>query len=475
MKDVVIIGAGIIGCFLAYDLSKYDLKIAVVEKNMDVASGATKANSAIVHSGHDPKDGTLKALLNVRGSRMYEQICKDLNCHYEKIGAYVLACGAEEEDTLLQLAKQAENRNIPFEVHTHQEIVSREQNISDEVTKGLWLPSTAIITPWEVSCVLMDNAIERGTELHLNTEVTSIEKMNHGYRIVTSKGEMMSKVVINCAGVHADEVTAMVNPHPGFTITARRGEYFFLDHLKDPVVSSILFPVPSSKGKGVLLVPTIHHNLLLGPTSDPIDEKENVDSTKEGLAEVREKMHKLIKNVPMNQVVRTFSGNRPSGSTHDFVLEEDDLNPGFLICGAIESPGIASAPAISEYMIEHFVSKRLQLLNKNNLPALVLRQRLLSEMSDTERNDKISKDSRYGKIVCRCEQISEGEIVEAIHRNTPVLTLGAVKRRLRPGMGRCQGGFCEPLVLKILARELKLSLNEIVLEEAGSNVLLEKR
>lgn len=475
MKDVVIIGAGIIGCFLAYDLSKYDLKIAVIEKNMDVASGATKANSAIVHSGHDPKEGTLKALLNVKGSRMYEQICKDLNCHYEKIGAYVLACGNEEEAVIQQLVIQASDRKIPFEVHDREMIVLKEPHVSHEVTKGLWLPSTAIITPWEVSCVLMDNAIERGTELHLNTEVKAIEKMNQGYRIVTSKGEWKTKVVINCAGVHADEVAAMVNADPGFSITARRGEYFVLDHLKEPVASSILFPVPSSKGKGVLLVPTIHRNLLLGPTSDFVDEKENVDSTKDALDEVRKNVSKLITDIPMHQVIRTFSGNRPSGSTHDFVLKEDELNEGFLICGAIESPGIASAPAISEYMIEHFVSKRLQLIEKKELPRIIVRQKLLSEMTEAERNAKISEDCRYGRIVCRCEQISEGEIVEAIHRNTPVLTLGAVKRRLRPGMGRCQGGFCEPLVAKILARELKLPLNDIVLEDAGSNVLLLKR
>ncbi len=474
MKDVVIVGAGIIGCFLAYDLSKYDLNIAVVEKNMDVASGATKANSAIVHSGHDPKEGTLKALLNVRGSRMYEQICKDLNCHYEKIGAYVLACNKEEEITLDQLVKQAENRSIPFEVHPHDEIMKREQNIAKSVTKGLWLPSTAIITPWEVSSVLMDNAIERGTELYLNTQLKAIEPLENGYRLFTSKGSFDTRIVIDCAGVHADEVAAMLQHDPGFSIQAKRGEYFVLDRLKEPVVHSILFPVPSSKGKGVLLVPTIHQNLLLGPTSDPIDEKDNVDTTRDGLEEVRKNVHQLVKHVPMNQVIRTFSGNRPAGSTHDFVLKEDEQNLGFFICGAIESPGIASAPAISEYMIQNFVSKRLELHQKQELPALILRQKLLHEMSEAERAERIRTDSRYGRIVCRCEQISEGEIVEAIHRNTPALTLGALKRRLRPGMGRCQGGFCEPLVLKILARELNVSMDEILMEEAGSKVLFQK-
>ncbi len=475
MKDIVIIGAGIIGSFLAYDLSKYELDIAVIEKNMDVGCGATKANSAIVHSGHDPKDGTLKALLNVRGSRMYEEICKALNCHYKKIGAYVLACGSEEEKILERLIKQASDRKIPYETHLQDEIRNHEPNVSDEVTKGLWLPSTAIITPWEISAVLMDNAIERGTELHLNTEITKIEKIAGGYRLFASNLSIDAKVVIDCAGVHADDIAEMLCEDPGFSIKARRGEYFVLDHMKETVVNSILFPVPSSKGKGVLLVPTIHENLLLGPTSDPMDDKDNVDTTSPGLEYVRSQVSKLVKHVPMNQVIRTFSGNRPSGSTHDFVLKELEGFEGFVVCGAIESPGIASAPAISEYVIDQFVSKRLDLHEKDELPALIQRQKLLYEMTENERDEKIKNDPRYGRIVCRCEKISEGEIVEAIHRNTPAFTIGAIKRRLRPGMGRCQGGFCEPVVMKILARELNLEENKIMLEEAGSNVLLHSR
>ena len=406
---------------------------------------------------------------------MYEDICKALNCHYKKIGAYVLACGKEEEKILERLIKQASDRTIPYEIHFQDEIRNHEPNISNEVTKGLWLPSTAIITPWEITAVLMDNAIERGTELHLNTEVLHIEKLNEGYRLFTSKKTMDAKVVIDCAGVYADDVARMLSDEPGFSIKARKGEYYVLDHLKDPVVNSILFPVPSSKGKGVLLVPTIHDNLLLGPTSDPIDEKDDVDTTKSGLDYVSQNVMKLVKTVPMNQVIRTFSGNRPSGSTHDFVLKELEGFEGFVVCGAIESPGIASAPAISEYVIDQFVSRRLNLHLKNKLPALIKRQKLLNEMSEEERDAKIKDDPRYGRIVCRCEKISEGEITEAIHRNTPALTIGAIKRRLRPGMGRCQGGFCEPLVMKILARELNLEENEIMLEEAGSNVLLERR
>ena len=475
MKDIVIIGAGMIGSFLAYDLSKYDLNLAVLDQNSDVACGATKANSAIVHSGHDPKEGTLKALLNVRGSRMYEDICERFNLHYRKIGAYVLACGDEEETLVRTLQKQAEDRGIPHALHTHDEIAQNEPNLSDEVTLGLYLPSTAIITPWEVATVLMDNAIERSVDLHLNTKVLSIDKKEDHYDIMTTKGCFQSKMVINCAGVHSDKIAEMVNDEPGFTVKARRGEYFVLDHMKKPVVNHILFPVPSAKGKGVLLVPTIHDNLLLGPTSDWIDEKEDLSTTKTGLDSVRQQVNKLVKDVPMHQVIRTFAGNRPAGSTHDFVIKEDEKNENFFVVGAIESPGIASAPAISEYVIEQLISKKITLNKKEMLPPLIQRQRCLNEMSDEERQQKIKEDGRYGHIVCRCENISEGEIVEAIHRNTPATTVGAIKRRLRPGMGRCQGGFCEPLILSILAKELNKDMSEITLEETGSNILMERR
>ncbi len=475
MKDIVIIGAGIIGSFLAYDLSKYELNLAVLEKNKDVGCGATKANSAIVHSGHDPKEGTLKAILNVRGSRMYEDICKALGLHYKQIGAYVLACGKEEELLVHKLQKQAENRLIPHALHNHDQIKQKEPNLSDHVTLGLYLPTTAIITPWEVATVLMDNAIERKTELHLQTEVLSIQKKEDHYEITTTRGVIQSRMVINCAGVHADEIAKMVNNESGFTISARRGEYFVLDHMKKPIVNHILFPVPSDKGKGVLLVPTIHDNLLLGPTSDFIEDKEDLATTISGLDSVKSQVNQLVKEVPMHQVIRTFSGNRPAGSTHDFVIKEDEKNVNFIHVGAIESPGIASAPAISEYVIEHLISNRISLNEKETLPPLIQRQKLLNEMSEEERQNKIKEDQRYGHIVCRCESISEGEIAEAIGRNTPATTVGAIKRRLRPGMGRCQGGFCEPLIMSILAKELNKDMSEITLEETGSNILMERR
>lgn len=475
MKDIVIIGAGIIGSFLAYDLSQYQLDIVLLEKNKDVGCGATKANSAIVHSGHDPKEGTLKAKLNVLGNRMYEDICKTFNCHYEKIGAYVLACGSEEEEILKTLALQAKHREIPFELHDYLTILQHEPNCSDKVTQGLYLPSTAIITPWEVAISLTENAMLRGCKVHLETEVVNIEKITDGYCVHTSSGKIETRCVINCAGIYADHIAKMINPESSISIQPRRGEYFVLDHTKEPVVHHILFPVPSNKGKGVLLVPTIHKNVLLGPTSDFIDEKDDVSTTKTGLDYVKSHVHQLVKDVPMHQVIRTFSGNRPVGNTKDFIIEEDSDFSCFFNVAAIESPGIASAPAISQYVIDELVSKRLCLQKKTILPDVLKRPCALSEMTYEKRQNIIKEDSRYGHIICRCETISEGEIIEAIHRPLPALTVGAIKRRLRPGMGRCQGGFCEPLIIQILAKELNINENEVTLEETGSNVLVSKR
>lgn len=475
MKDIVIIGAGIIGSFLAYDLSRYELDIALIERCQDVGCGATKANSAIVHSGHDPKEGTLKAKLNVKGNRMYESICRTLGCHYEKTGAYVLACGLEEEKTVKTLYHQARHRDIECSLHLRDEILKKEPHLSDEVTLGLYLPTTAIITPWEVAISLVENAVVRGCELQLGTEVQQIEKIEKGYRVHTSRGYIDTKMIINCAGVFADEIAKMLNHDTDLFIRPRRGEYFVLDHQKEPIVSSVMYPVPSEKGKGVLLVPTIHKNLLLGPTSDFIDEKDDVSTTASGLDYVRSQVGKLVKDIPMDKVIRTFSGNRPVGTTGDFILKEDEHHPCVIHAAAIESPGIASAPAISQYVIETFVSKRIDLLEKKELPEIVTRPKSLNELSEHERIEKIRQDSRYGHIVCRCEKISEGEIVEAVHRIVPAATIGAIKRRLRPGMGRCQGGFCEPVLVKILAQQLNCSVMDILMEETGSQILLSER
>ncbi|MBR3841105.1 MAG: NAD(P)/FAD-dependent oxidoreductase [Erysipelotrichales bacterium] len=475
MQDVVIIGAGIIGSFLAHDLSKYDLKVCVIDKENDVANETTMANSAIVHSGHDPKDDTLKAKLNLRGNEMYEDICKKLHVDFKRIGAYVVATNDEELEELSRLYEQSKRRNVPVRYVEREELVKNEPNISDIAIRAIDLPSTGIIYPWEVAIALMEVAVANGVDLHLGEEVTAIEKSENGYKVITSKGVIETKYVLNAAGVFADDIYRMVSDNVEFDITPRKGEYFVLDKLNQPLVNHILYPIPSQKGKGVLVLPTTHGNTLLGPSSDFVDDKKGINNTSDYLGYVRREVGKLVKNVPMDKVIRNFAGLRPTSSTHDFIIEEAKDAPNFINVAGIESPGLASAPAISEYVIETILKNKLALVKKSDaidsLPPITDMKKLTEE----ERNAKIKEDPRYGHIICRCEQISEGEIVEAIHRNVGATSVKSIKKRVRPGMGRCQGGFCEPLVVEILARELAKQKNDIVYDDVESNVLVAKK
>lgn len=451
MKDIVIIGCGITGSLIAHELSKYQLDVAVLEKNNDVALESTGANSAIIHSGHDPKPGTLKAKFNLEGNRMFPDLCNELQVDYQQIGAFVVSTSDEESQTLDRLEKQAIERKIPYTRLNRQQIISEEPHIGDTVIEALSLPTTGIITPWKVTIAAIEEAMENGVELFLNHEVKGIEEINEGYRIFTNQGSIDAKMVMNAAGVYADTIASYLeNTH--YQITPRRGEYYILGKLTEPIVNHIIYPTPSSKGKGVLVVPTIHGNVLLGPNSEPISDKDDV-STTHALDEVKKNVVKTVKDIPFQKIIRTFSGLRPTGNTGDFVIEEDSHYKNFIHVSCIESPGLTASPAIAKYVKDTFVSKRFQMVKKDHYqkrrPDIVL-----EHLSPTEKNQLIQKDSRFGKIICRCEKISEGEIVDVIHRYAGATTIDGVKKRCRPGMGGCQGGFCSPEVLTILAREL---------------------
>ncbi len=475
MKDIVIIGAGITGSFLAYDLSQYKLDICVIDKECDVANETTMANSAIVHSGHDPHDGTLKCKLNLRGNEMYEAICKKLGVDFKRIGAYVVATSDEELGELDRLYEQSKKRNVPVRYVEREELVKEEPNISDEAMRAIELPSTGIIYPWQVATALLEVAVSNGVELRLNEEVSGIERWSSGFKVQTNKGTIETRYVINAAGVFADDVYRMVSPASEFEITPRKGEYFVLDKLAKPLVNHIIYPIPSKKGKGVLVLPTTHGNTLLGPSSDFIDDKDGINNTADYLNYVRKEVGKLVKNVPFDKVIRNFAGLRPCGNTGDFVIEEAKDAPGFINVMGIESPGLASSPAISEYVIETILKPKETFVKKeesvDHLPPLTD----MKKLSEEERAAKIKEDPRYGHIICRCEQISEGEIVEAIHRVIPATSVKAIKKRVRPGMGRCQGGFCEPLVLEILARELGENVMDVRYDNDHSKVLVARK
>lgn len=470
MYDIIIIGAGISGTLIARELSRYALQTAVIEKNHDIADGATMANSAIVHTGYDPEDGTLKAQLNVRGARMYRELTRDLGCMYRTVGAFVAACGPQEEEHLEILRDRAERRGIAFEMLDGEEARRREPHLSSGVTAVLSLPETAVIYPWEVAIAAMETAVDNGTGFFRDCEVTGIGRTEKGYVLHTEKGDFETRMIISCAGTHADRIASMVSAEVPYEIRPRKGEYYVLDHDTD-YVHTVIFPVPGPKGKGVLAVPTVYGNVLIGPNSAYCDDPDDVDHTEEGLAEVRKNIGKTMKDVPFHKVIRSFAGLRPSSTMHDFVIAEYDDAPGFIDVACIESPGLASAPAIAEYVIGKFVLPRFDCREKPGIRMTRPRPCIPAELGAEERNALIRSNPAYGRIVCRCEKISEGEIVDAVHRTCGADTVKGIKKRVRPGMGRCQGGFCEPLVLEILARECGRQPLEIALGNSGSCIL----
>lgn len=467
MYDVIIIGAGICGSFLAHDLSKAELKVAVVEREHDVANEVTMANSAIVHAGYDPKEGTLKAQLNVLGASMYEKICKEIGADYQKIGAYVLAQSPEEITILEQLKKQAHKRGITAQMLTQAEIQNEEPNVSQNIIAALSIPDTAIIYPWQVSIHLMEEAILNGVELFLDEEVLNIVKNKTGFQIQTNKQTLEAKVVINAAGLQAAKIAAMLDEHP-YEITYKRGQYYVLSKLAKGFVKHIVYPVPTKKGKGVLAVPTTHGNTLLGPTAEWIED-EDTSVSAEGLAYVKEHVAQMLDNVPYQEVIRSYSGIRPCGNQGDFYIQDSKENTGFIHVACIDSPGLASAPAISAYTIEHFVSNYFDLTPKKKYQ----KRRasiVCANMSEEERNACIQQTPSFGRMICRCEGISEGEILDVIHRPCGATSIKGIKKRIRPGMGKCQGGFCEVEVAKILARELQIPLQEVVYDHLDTKL-----
>ena len=463
--DVTIIGAGIIGTLLAHELSKYDLKVLVLEKNNDVACGASGANSAMIHSGHDPKPDTLKCKYNLEGNRMYPSLCEELKVSYKNTGAFVVACGEEEEKKLDVLVEQCINRDIPFELMDGDNARTLEPNLSDNITKVLSLPTTGIVTPWEVCYAAIEEAMLNETELRLNYKVETIKKKRNYFLI---NKEIQTQVIVNCAGVACDDVASMVRRKVPYKVEGKKGEYYVLDHSSDMFVNHIIYPVPSKKGKGVLVVPTTHKNILLGPSSDLIKNK-NDTSTMDGLDYVKVEVSKTVKNIPYNRMIRNFAGVRASIDLDDFYIQEDNKVENFIHIAGIESPGLTAAPAIAKDVCENIILPKFDYKERF---IYVRREPVIkmNEMSDKERDELIKTNPDYGKIICRCENISLGEIKDSIHRKCGATTIKGVKMRCRPGMGRCQGSFCESEVFKILKQELNKDIKDIEYSEPKSRI-----
>ena len=467
MQDIVIIGAGITGCFLAHDLSKYNLNVTVVDRQNDIANETTMANSAVIHTGYDPVGGTLKAELNVKGARMYEQVCSDLEVDYKKCGAYIVACNPEQEETLKVLKRRADERGIIAEYLTKEQIREKEPNISDEVTVGLDIPETAIIYPWQCAIALMEEAVINGVTLALNVNVNKIEEKDDYFIVSTTQGEIETKMIINAAGCGAENVANLYEESP-YHITNKKGEYFVLSRQAKGFVNHVIFPAPTAAGKGVLALPTTHGNTLLGPTSYAC-EPDDLSVTQGGLDFIRSHLSHIVKNIPYQEIIRSYSGLRPSGNNGDFYIKASKKNENFVHVACIDSPGLASSPAISLYVIENFIRP---LMNLEEKPQYEKRKApvVLAKLSAKEKNELIKKQPMYAKTICKCENISYQEIVDAIHSPCGARTIKAVKKRVRPGMGKCQGGFCEVEVAKILSKELNIPLKDILYDENGSKL-----
>ncbi len=459
MYDVAIVGAGVVGSAIARELSKFKVKACVIEKDEDVCNGTSKANSAIVHAGFDAKPGTLKAKLNVRGNEMMDALSKELDFPFKRNGSLVV-CTKDQDPALLdELVEKAKANGVEVSILEREELIEMEPNLADDVVKALYAPTGAIVCPFHLTMALAENAADNGVEFFLNTEVTMIEKKDDFYVITTDKDVIEAKTVVNAAGVYADKLNNMVSENK-LEIIARRGQYCLLDKDAGNHVSKTIFQLPSKMGKGVLVTPTVHGNLLVGPTAEDIDDKEGINTTADGLGSLGVTSAQSVKNVPMRQVITSFAGLRAHEVNGDFVIGEAEDAKGFFNAAGIESPGLSSAPAIGE-MVASLVAESLGL--EKNPDFNGTRKGILNPatLSMEERNELIKKQPAYGNIICRCEMISEGEILDAIHRTLGARSLDGVKRRTRAGMGRCQAGFCSPKTMEILEREVPMSMFDV--------------
>lgn len=473
MYDVVIIGAGVTGCAIARELSRYKADICVVEKCSDVCEGTSKANSAIVHAGFDAPEGSLKARMNVAGNEKMETLCQELDVPFQRNGSLVICTQEERLPELQALYDRGKNNGVKgLRILSREETLELEPNLSDAVKGALYAPTGGIVCPFELTIALAENAAVNGAEFRLNTEVTGVLKEPEGWQIETSQGKLQTRMIVNAAGVYADVFHNMVSSRK-IQIIPRRGEYCLLDADEGALVKHTVFPLPTKLGKGILITPTVHGNILLGPTAEDIEEKEGTDTTREGLEMVLEKAGENIRDLPVRKIITSFAGLRAGETGHEFLIGEAEGAPGFFDAAGIESPGLSSAPAIGEWMAE-MLQEKGHWEKKENFAARRRGIRKFMNLGLEEQQKLLREEPAYGKVVCRCEKITEGEVLEAIRRPLGARTMDGIKRRTRAGMGRCQAGFCSPRVMEILAEELGVDMEQIT-KCGGESFLLTGR
>ena len=474
MFDVAVIGAGVVGGMIARELSRYKLSVVLLERDSDVAMGATRANSAIVHAGYDAKPGSLKARLNVRGSEMMENVARELGVKYKRNGSLVVGFNDEDKATLEELVLRGETNGVKGVrlLATRDEVTALEPNIGADVTCALYAPSGAIVCPYELCIAAVGNAMDNGAELRLDFNVTAIEKTNDGYLVKSEGGDtVLTRFVVNCAGLYSDDVAKMVGDD-SFSVNPRRGEYLLLDREAVGIISSTIFRCPSKMGKGVLVTPTVDGNLLVGPTAEDIEDKEDTSTTSAGLALVRSLASAQVSGINFGKVITSFTGLRATGSTGDFIIST--VGEGFVNCAGIESPGLSASPAIAEYVLDLLSGLGLDLTENPDYIAERVPMHFYSELDIDGKNRVIAEHPEYAHIICRCEGISEGEILHAIRTNPKPRSIDGIKRRTRASMGRCQGGFCTPYIIELLSSELGIDYTEVTKSGKGSYITIGK-
>ncbi|MBQ6017283.1 MAG: NAD(P)/FAD-dependent oxidoreductase [Clostridiales bacterium] len=468
--DIVIIGAGVSGSAIARELSRYDCKVLVIEKDEDVCCGSSKANSGLVHAGYDAKPGTLKAKMNIRGNELMTALASDLDIPFKRIGSLVVCTDESRRSGIDELYE----RGIANGVHDMQilsasEVKELEPNISDNAVCALYAPTAGIICPFRLNIAMAECACQNGVEFVFNSPVISIDRIDEGFCVKTSAKTYTCSVVVNAAGCHADDIHNMVSSRK-LHITPRRGDYLLLDRSCDGFVKHIIFPQPTDLGKGILVTPTVHGNTIIGPTAIDNDSKDEAPATSEGIAKVIEGSSRNVKGLPLKQVITSFSGLRSHEDGGDFIMEEVFDCPGFFDCAGIESPGLTACPAIGEYMAG-LVADKLSLRLKSDWNGICHDVVKPFELPPEDREKLIREHPEYGRIICRCETITEGEIIDSIRRPLGAVSLDGVKRRTRAGMGRCQGGFCSPRVMEIISRETGISLDQVTKNGGSSKIV----
>ena len=471
--DVAVIGAGVTGSMTARELSRYNIKVALIDRCNDVAMGTTKANSAIVHAGFDAVPGTLKAELNVRGTALMPEVCKTLHVPFKPIGSYVIAFCEEEMKTLEELLERGKKNGVPgLEIIDAAKLHESEPNVNPDAVGALFAPTAGIVCPYELTIAAAENAVTNGAEFIRNFEVKKIDWDGEVFDISDGETSVKAKYIVNAAGVYCDSVAAMIGDN-SLSVIPRKGEYMLCDKSVGKVASHVLFQCPNPMGKGVLVTPTVDGNLLLGPTAIDIEDKENTDTTSEALDDVLARVRKTVPSITTREVITSFAGLRAHLECDDFIIGKSEKNDRFINAAGIESPGLSSAPAIALYITDIIVGDTgaEEKADFNPVREEPVRFR---HMSNEERKALIEKNPAYGRIICRCETITEGEILDAIRAPAGARDVDGVKRRTRAGMGRCQGGFCGSKVVELLARELGVEINEITKFGGGSKILYER-